>query len=292
MQGSGGPDLDVLVPTCGRPHALAVTLAGLAAQPPGSFRLVLSDQTEPPSPPAYDDPAAAAVLRVLRRHGHDVVLLRNLPRRGMAQQRCVLLEHARAPYVLFLDSDVLLDPGVPERLLAALRTLGCGFAGAAVQGLSHVQDVRPHEQTAFELWDGPVVPERIRKGQPEWERWRLHNAANLVHLEDRLRQEGRLSDGGWLAYKAAWIGGCVLFDRRKLLAAGGYDFWPQLPPGHRGEDVAAQLRVAERYGGAGVLPSGAWHLELPSTVTDRSADAYALVLEQAQPRDVAAGSGG
>lgn len=278
--GADVAELDVLVPTCGRPSALAVALAGLAAQAARPFRLVLSDQTEEPAPPAYDDPAVMAVLRVLRRRGCEVVLLRNLPRRGMAQQRWLLLEHAHAPYVLFLDSDVLLDPEVTQRLLTALRTLGCGFVGAAVQGLSHLGDVRPDEQAAFELWEGPVVPELIRKGRPEWERWRLHNAANLVHLEDALRRDGRLTEGEWLAYKVAWVGGCVLFDRRKLLDCGGYDFWRQLPPGHRGEDVAAQLRVAERYGGAGVLPSGAWHLELSTTLLERSADAYTLVLEQ------------
>lgn len=61
----------------------------------------------------------------------------------------------------------------------------------------------------------------------------------------------------WRAYKIAWIGGCVLYDRAALVEAGGFDFWQRLPADHAGEDVAAQQRVLARFGGAGVLPSGA-----------------------------------
>jgi hypothetical protein len=34
----------------------------------------------------------------------------------------------------------------------------------------------------------------------------------------------------------------------------------------------------ERYGAAGILPSGAVHLESPTTVTDRRVEAYDVVL--------------
>jgi hypothetical protein len=71
--------------------------------------------------------------------------------------------------------------------------------------------------------------------------------------------------------------------RRHRAAAGGDDraahYWAQLPPWHRGEDVVTQLRVIERSGGVGVLPSGAWHAELPTQVADRTVDAYTAVLE-------------
>jgi hypothetical protein len=40
----------------------------------------------------------------------------------------------------------------------------------------------------------------------------------------------------------------------------------------------------ERYGGAGLLPSRAYHLELPTTVTDRRAECYDYVLETAWAR--------
>jgi len=78
----------------------------------------------------------------------------------------------------------------------------------------------------------------------------------------------------------AWIGGCVLYDRERLVELGGFGFWRSVPPAHAGEDVVAQLRVMERYGGAGLLPSRAYHLELPTTVTDRRAECYDYVLDQ------------
>jgi hypothetical protein len=36
----------------------------------------------------------------------------------------------------------------------------------------------------------------------------------------------------------------------------------------------------ERYGAAGILPSGAVHLESPTTVTDRRVEAYDVVLSE------------
>lgn len=268
-------ELDVLLPCCGRPASLAAVLAGLTAQSVRGFRLLLSDQTD--GDPVYDDPAVRGVLRVLEHRGSPVETARHLPRRGIAEHRQALLERSSARRVLYLDDDVLLDPTAVEVLLDALETTGAGFVGMAMQGLSFIGDERPHEQVAYEEWDGPVRPERVRKDVPAWERWRLHNAANLVHLDRRLGPHPR----GWRAYKVAWLAGCVLFDRSALVDAGGFGFWDQLPAASAGEDVVAQLRVLERVGGAGVLPSGAWHLELPTTLTDRRVDAYAEVLQRA-----------
>lgn len=275
--------VDVLVPTRRRPAALAVTLAGLAAQPDvADLRVVVSDQTPDGEPGAAEDPLVASVLRVLTRAGAQVETLRHLPARGMAEHRAFLLSQVTAPRCLFLDDDVLLDPGVVARLREAMTELRVGLVGAAMQGLRNVHDVRRHEHEPLELVDSPPGPERIRKGDPAWERWRLHNAANLVHVEDELRRSGRLQPGGWLAYRICWVAGCVLFDTAALREAGGFDYWTELPPGHRGEDVVTQLRVMERAGGVGVLPSGAWHAELPTQVTDRTVDAYAAILESGE----------
>ncbi|WP_198943453.1 glycosyltransferase family 2 protein [Actinokineospora bangkokensis] len=261
------PRLDVLIPTRNRPVELATTLSGLAAQDHPSFRVVVSDQSD--DTPSYDTPAARSVARVLGLRGVPVLFARNLPRRGMAQQRAHLLSRARAAHVLFLDDDVWLEPGTLSRLHAAITRLGCGFVGAALTGLSYVDDHRPHQLEPFEEWAGPVLPEVVTRDSAAWQRWTLHNAANPLHLAQRLA----LAPGEWRAYKVAWVGGCVLFDRAALLDCGGFDFWPDLPAAHAGEDVRAQLAVMSRYGGAGILPSGAVHLESPTTVTDRSVEA-------------------
>jgi GT2 family glycosyltransferase len=266
------PDVDVLIPTVGRTAELATTLAGLAAQTDASFRVVLSDQSE--TSDVASRPAVAAMVRVLEAQGRPVTLLTHPKRRGLAEHRQFLLDRASAPAVLFLDDDVWLEPGSVSRMLDALRTLGCGFVGSAVQGLSYLADRRPHETAPFEPWDGPVVPEIIRRGSPGFERWSLHNAANLAHVAAGLDVE----PGGWVPYRVAWVGACVLYDRAALVEVGGFEFWDTLPVGHAGEDVVAQWRVMERFGGAGIVPSGAVHLEAPTTVTDRSVDAPDVVL--------------
>ena len=289
----GGAPVDVLIPTCGRPEALAVTLAGLANQTDPEFRVVISDQTPPPAPGALDAPVVAAMLRQLRHSGHQVETHRRAQRRGMAEQRQFLLDRATAPAVLCLDDDVFLEAAALSRMRRVLDELGCGFVGAAPQGLSYLDDVRPAEHEPFEPVVGDVVPERIRKGQRAWERWRLHNAANLIHLASRLAGHpvGPAAAGEpaprrgtapalWpVPYKVVWVAGCVLYDRAALLEAGGFQFWRRLPAGHCGEDVVAQLRVLERRGGVGLLPSGAVHLELPTSVVDRTVDAYAAIIE-------------
>lgn len=265
--------IDVLIPTCNRAAALAVTLGALAAQGFRAMRVVVSDQSDGEG--AFAAPEVKAVLRYLHARGHTFDTVRHLPRRGMAEQRAFLLARACAPYCLFLDDDVMLEPDLVERLHHAIVTLGCGFVGSALHGLSYQGQVRP-QQEHIEFWDGPVEPETVRPGSRAWERHHLHSAANLFHVQQRLRVDRRESR----YYRIAWIGGCVLFDTAKLRACGGFEFWRHLPAAHCGEDVLAQLRVMERYGGCGILPSGAYHMELPTTVPVREVDAPRVLLHE------------
>ena len=266
-------DIDILVPTRNRPVELATTLAGLAAQVYQRFRLVVSDQSD--GPPSYASPPAESMARVMRVRGQEVTFTRHLPRRGLAEHRQYLLDLATAPYVPFLDDDVWLEPGAVSRLREAIGALGCGFVGAAPHGLSYVDDLRPDQLAYYEEWDGPVVPETMSRDHPGWWRASLNAAANPHHLERALG----LRPGEWRAYKIAWIGGCVLFDRQALVDSGGFDFWSSLPSEHAGEDVGAQWRVMARYGGAGILPSGAVHLESPTTVPNREVEVTEVVDE-------------
>ncbi len=258
--------LDVLVPTFRRPAALAVLLTSLAAQTFRDFRVVVSDQTEDGDPLASGE--VQAVVRVLRAHGHPVELHKHLPRRGLAEHRQSLLDRVEAPLCLFLDDDLILEPDLVERLVATMEEERCGFVGSGLIGLSFADDRRPHEQE-LELWDGPVRPEEVGPQTPAWERHRLHNAANLHHLAERLA----LAGSERLRYRVAWVGGCVLYDTAALHEAGGFSFWPELPAAHAGEDVLAQLRVMALRGGCGILPAGAYHQELETTVPDRAVDA-------------------
>ncbi|MHB9154143.1 MAG: glycosyltransferase [Endomicrobiales bacterium] len=273
-ENSGARALDVLIPTFRRPAALGITLSTLASQEFRDFRVVISDQSD--TPEAEGSGEVAAIVRFLRFKGIPVELHHHLPRRGMAEQRQFLLERARAPYCLFLDDDLLLEPDVVGRMYRAMREEDCGFVGCGLIGLSFLEDVRPREQ-AVEFWDGPVRPEKIAPGSKEWERYKLHNAANLYHLQRRLK----VAPASPRKYRVAWVGGCVLYDTAKLRAAGGFAFWEALPPAHCGEDVLAQLRVMSRYGGCGILPSGVYHQELPTTLPDRSVAAPRVLMREA-----------
>lgn len=264
--------VDVLIPTCGRKTGLAVVLTSLLGQTFTDFDVIISDQTADDAP--YLDSIEIMTLRqALERRGHRVSCHRHLPRRGLAEQRQFLLEQSAAPYVHYLDDDVLFDPPVLGRMLGVLQHEGCGFVGCAATGLSLLHDVRPHQQQ-IELWHGPVSPEPFT---PEnlpavWMRHLVNNAANPLHLEDRLVRGDEV-----LRYKIAWVGGAnVLFDRAKLLDVGGFSWWSRLPPQHAGEEVVVQFLLIRKYGGCAILPSGTYHLGLPTTVEDRTHNAVAL----------------
>ena len=262
--------VDVLIPTCNRKTGLAIVLMGLLGQTFKDFNVVVSDQT-PDENEYLSSIEIQTVVRALEWHGHQVTLHRHLPPKGMAEQRHFLLEQSRARYVHFIDDDVVLDPPVMERMLSTLQAEGCGFVGCPATGLEYLHDVRPHQQN-IEVWEGPVRPEPFEPDNLPWERHKVNNAANPLHLEQRLVRDGQV-----VRYKLAWVGGAnVLFDRQKLLEVGGFSWWNRLPVGHAGEEVVVQFLLIRKYGGCGILPTGTYHLGLPTNVADRQRNATEL----------------
>lgn len=263
--------VDVLIPTFNRKTGLAMTLTSLLGQTFTDFNVIISDQSTDDM--IIDSIEIQTVVRALEWHGHCVTIHRHLPRQGLAEQRNFLVAQSRAPLLHFLDDDVLLDPPVMERMVGVLQREGCGFVGCAATGLQHLRDVRPHQHN-IELWRGRVQPEPFTPDTLEdvWDRHKVNNAANPLHLEHRLRAFGPV-----IRYKVAWIGGAnVLYDRAKLLDVGGFSWWERLPAEHAGEEVVAQFLLIRKYGGCGILPSGTYHLGLPTTVEDRRRNATEL----------------
>jgi hypothetical protein len=159
-----------------------------------------------------------------------------------------------------------------ERMLGVIRREGCGFVGCAAAGLAYLDDVRPDQQ-CIEPWEGPVVAEPLTPATIPWHRHVVNSAANPLHLERRLVRDGEV-----VRYKVAWVGGAnVLFDRAKLREVGGFSFWRELPPDHAGEEVLVELLLLHAYGGCGILPSGTYHLCLPTNVPDRRHSALELL---------------
>lgn len=262
--------VDVLIPTFGRKTGLAMVLTSLLGQTFSDFNVIVSDQTD--TDHAYLDSAEIqTAVRALRWHGHEVMLHRHLPRRGMAEQRHFLFEQSSAQYIHFIDDDVLLDPQVMQRMVEVIQAEHCGFVGCAAIGLQFQHDVRPHQQH-IELWNGPVIAEPFDARTIPWDRHLVNKAANPLHLEQKL-----VRDGQTVRYKVAWMGGAnVLFDREKLRNVGAFSWWQRLPPEHAGEEVVVQFLLLHEYGGCGILPSGTYHINLPTTVANRQRDATEL----------------
>lgn len=264
--------IDVLLPTCDRPLALTMTLAGVAAQSFLDFRLIVADQNVSR---ACAEPTVASLVRIIEsRTGNLVQWHHRIQRLGIAEQREFLLQQANAPSVLYLDDDVFMEPWVLQEIVSALTRERCGFVGAFPTGLSFRNDVRPAQQY-IEFWDGPVTPEAIAPESEAWEKRRhLHRAANLYHAT-RTHAPERVR-----LYKVAWVASCILYDRTKLQSVGGFSFWPRLPRYHSGEEVLAQNLLMRRYGGCAMMPSGTYHAEETSTVLNATGgvDGHALEL--------------
>jgi hypothetical protein len=225
-----------------------MTLSGVAAQPQSDLRVIVADQGQPH---VDDTPVVCMLLRVLEARGGAAERHGRQPIHCITEQRDFLLRQATADAVLYLDDDVLLEPWVLARMLDVLRAQGCAFVGAFPSGLSHRDDMRPQQQIV-DFRDSPVQPEIVNPGSREWEGLHLHRAANLYNASQHL-----LRPGEWRLYKVAWVASCVLFDRRKLLNAGGFSFWPRLPRWHSSEEVLVQNLLMRRWGGCALMPSGA-----------------------------------
>ncbi len=266
--------IDVLISTFGRKTGLAVVLTSLMGQTYRDFDITIADQT--PRDACYlDDVEIKTIVEALRWRGHVVRLYPRPERRGLAEQRQFLLDRSTAPYVHYLDDDVLLEPTVLERMLGVIQTEQCGFVGCAATGPSYLDDVRPAQQK-IEVWTGPVTPEPFAPGDLPWERHLINNAANPLHLEQRLVHDPHAPREA-VRYKVAWVGGAnILYDREKLCVVGGFTWWARLPAEHAGEDALAQFLLIRTYGGCGILPSGTYHLGLPTTVEDRRVNAIEL----------------
>jgi hypothetical protein len=262
--------VDILLPTINRTDSLILTLAGIAAQSLTALRVVVADQSDEP---ALANQVVTTACRVIEARGGQVEWHHRPQVHGIAEQRDFLLRQAAAPTVLYLDDDVYMEPWVVGRLHQVLSEQGCGFAGAFPSGLSHRDDIRPAQQIV-ELWGERVLPEVVEPGSAQWERWNLHRAANLYHASLRV------PPGETWLYKVAWLASCILYDRRKLEAAGGFSFWDRLPRWHSGEEVLVQNLLMRRWGGCGIMPSGTWYTQVPTTTLNDAGtvDGHALDL--------------
>ncbi|MEW5853708.1 MAG: glycosyltransferase family A protein [Myxococcota bacterium] len=246
--------VDILIPTANRVPALISTLSGVTAQTHASLRVLVADHGDRP---AREDRVIRSLCRIIESRGGEVDWHQRAASPMLAEQRDYLLRHARADVVLFLDDDVYMEPPVVQRLLHTLQAERCGFVGA-FPSAEWMHRRATAAAPPLELWNGPVRPETLEPDSPEWERTRLHLDGATMDAAHHL------PPGTVRRYKVAWVAGCVMYDRRKLLTVGGFSFWPRLPPRHVGEEALVQNLLMRRWGGCAIMPALTHRAESPS----------------------------
>jgi len=122
-QAAGTLDLSVIIVTYNRGPTLLRTLESVLAQSPAAREVIVVDQTPQPAPPVkaqLDQWQSAGAIRYLFQAEPNAQRARN---RAIAE--------ARHPVLLFLDDDVLLEPGMMAAHLANYADPGlaavCGY---------------------------------------------------------------------------------------------------------------------------------------------------------------------
>ena len=158
----------------------------------------------------------------------------------MAQQRqfCLIIQ---TPSTVCFSTMIFCLSLLCCAILCRFWITNVADLSGAVIGLSYKDDHRPQQQH-IEFWQEHVAPGKKIPQSDEWQRYKLHSAANLFHVE----QKYHVSADEPLRYKVAWVGGCVMYDTEKLKDIGGFNFWKELPQNHCGEDVLAQICVMKR----------------------------------------------
>lgn len=113
-----GEDVDALIPTLGRPEALRDVLRDLGSQTVPPRRVIVVDQGGSTPKPDGDHPFELVFLSV------------NTP--GACTARNAGLREVRSEWVLLLDDDVRLQPGLISYLLRMARAWGAEAVNAAV----------------------------------------------------------------------------------------------------------------------------------------------------------------
>ncbi|QTX05729.1 mycofactocin biosynthesis glycosyltransferase MftF [Agromyces archimandritae] len=229
--------LTVIVPVYERPAQLARLLGSLTAEIPGERVIVVDDAS----------PGAAAIARVVRAAGAR--LLRQPENRGPAAARNAGLAAASTPFVAFVDSDVVMEPGALETMLRHFADPAVAMVAPRVLGLAAERPnwitryenarssldlgresaaVRPRTPLSWvsstclvvrvdRLAAGPAgFDEAMRVGEDVDLVWRLVDAGHRVRFEPAavVRHEHRTTLRSWLGRKAFYGSGAAALAAR------------------------------------------------------------------------------
>jgi glycosyltransferase involved in cell wall biosynthesis len=246
------PRVSVVMPCYNQARYLPDAVASVVAQSEPRWELVIVDDG------SADDSATVAAELIARYPGRDIRLIRQ-PNCGPSASRNAGVRAARAPYLLNLDADDLIEPEMLATTAAIL-------------------DARPEVGFVYT------------------QAWRFGGEESLLRPEpfdlDRLRSHCTLLSAS-LFRRVAWeqAGGFC----EGMRGYEDWDFWVALAAaGWRGELVQTPLMRYRRAAGTSVGGAQRRDLELRATIIGRHPQLYepGLVAWAAQVRALAARGGG
>ena len=211
---AGRPDTSIVIPTYRRPALLERVLADLASAPlPGELREVLIVEN------GRRDGTEAICERYA---GQIPVSFHFVDEPGKSNALNVALHLTDAPYIVFYDDDVRVDPGGPEAFVDGARRYGPGH-----------------------FFGGPVRPEYAGEPPADWMRPWFTTCVIGWSLGDEEQPHDEFLGANWAAF------------RSDLLAAGGFvrGLGPKGESRTLGEEVEMQERLLARGARGIYLPN-------------------------------------
>lgn len=247
---TGSPLVSVVIPTHNRLDMLRQAVASVLIEHAVPLQLVVVDDASSDGTAAWLATCADARLE------HHVLS----PGRGGSGARSVGLEHVRAPHVLFLDDDDLLEPGALPALLASLRRhprAGRALGGHRVfgEGVCGRRPAHPPVALTLRPWREELAIWNMPPGTMLW-RTDVVRAAGGWDEARRRGEDVDLCLRAW-RHPVTLVPATVLGYRIHLQQVPATTVWPldwavrrafvdSMPASHRAEGERL-LRSRERY---------------------------------------------
>lgn len=193
--------LTIIVPVHDRPGELDRLLATL---PAGVAETIVVDDASP---------SAQAIERVVR--SHDARFVGLDVNQGVSAARNAGLMHVRTPYVAFVDSDVVLDPGCFELLLRHFADPNVAMVAPRVRGLDRdAPNVVTRYENARSSLDLGAEAASVRPGgRVTWVSGTC-TLARVDRLGDGFDESMRVGEDVDMVWRLVRNGGTVRFDPR------------------------------------------------------------------------------
>lgn len=204
------PAVEVVIPSFARPDPLRRTLSALCLQTWRDFSVVVVDDCSPePVVEWLGTLAFPFPLRILRTQSNS----------GPAAARNLAVRSSEADLIVFLDDDVVPDPGLLSNHATVMAT--CGPRTVSIGPLRAPADWKPTPWNRWEADTLAVEYERMAQGeyQPTWRQFFTGNAT--------VRREDFLAVGGFdeafaraedieFAYRLACRGARFVFEPKAI----------------------------------------------------------------------------